>query len=287
MKPPKFEHHAIDTAEEAQALLATYGDEAKLLAGGQSLMPMMNLRVARPARLVDLNGVSELDYIHETANGLAVGAMTRQRTLERSEVMARRAPLVVAALKHVAHFQIRNRGTVGGSIAHADAAGELPAVLVALDGSVTAHSLERGRRTIAARDLFRGPFTTSLKSDEMITEVFFPEQPGCSRWSFKEFARRSGDYALAGVAVVISRAADGRIEAPALALLGVAGRPIRATIAEQALLATGSPSRAAEAVRKEVEPVGNVHGSAEYRRHLASVLTERALQEVLASHRDT
>ena len=174
---------------------------------------------------------------------------------------------------------------MGGSIAHADAAGELPAVLVALDGSVTAHSLERGRRTIAARDLFRGPFTTSLKSDEMITEC--PEQPGCSRWSFKEFARRSGDYALAGVAVVISRAADGRIEAPALALLGVAGRPIRATIAEQALLATGSPSRAAEAVRKEVEPVGNVHGSAEYRRHLASVLTERALQEVLASHRDT
>jgi len=282
VKPAAFEYHAIETAEEARALLATYRDEAKLLAGGQSLMPMMNLRLARPAHLVDLNRASELDYIRETHGGLAVGAMTRQRTLERSLVVARRVPLLVAALKHVAHFQIRNRGTVGGSLAHADAAAELPAVLLALDGSVTVHSRDRGHRTIGGRELFRGPFTTSLESDEMITEVFFPDRSGPSRWSFHEFARRNGDYAIAGVAVLTSRAPDGQIGAPSVALFGVAGTPIRATRAEQALLETRSPSSAAAAVRDEVTTTGNMHGSTEYRRHLASVLTQRAAEEVLA-----
>jgi carbon-monoxide dehydrogenase medium subunit len=282
VKPAAFEYHAIETAEEARALLATHRDEAKLLAGGQSLMPMMNLRLARPTHLVDLNRASELDYIRETPGGLTVGAMTRQRTLERSRVVARRVPLLVAALKHVAHFQIRNRGTVGGSLAHADAAAELPAVLLALDGSVTVHSRERGPRTIGGRELFRRPFTTSLESDEMITEVFFPDRSGPSRWSFHEFARRSGDYAIAGVAVVMSRAMNGQIGAPSVTLFGVAGTPIRATRAEQALLETGSPSSAAAAVRDEVTSVGNMHGSAEYRRHLVSVLTQRAAEEVLA-----
>jgi carbon-monoxide dehydrogenase medium subunit len=282
VKPAAFEYHAIGTAEEARALLAIHRDEAKLLAGGQSLMAMMNLRLARPAHLVDLNRASELDYVRETPDGLAVGAMVRQRTIERSPIVARRVPLLVAALKHVAHFQIRNRGTVGGSLAHADAAAELPAVLLALDGSVIVHSRERGQRTIGARELFRGPFTTSLEADEMITEVFFPDWSGPCRWSFHEFARRSGDYAIAGVAVVMSRAPDGQVDAASVVLFGVAGTPIRAGLAEQALLETGSASSAAASVRDEVRPMGNVHGSAEYRRHLASVLTQRAVEEVLA-----
>jgi carbon-monoxide dehydrogenase medium subunit len=281
MKPPPFEYHAVGSVEEAVGLLAEHGDEAKVLAGGQSLVPLLALRLARPAHLVDINGVSELASL-ANGDGLRVGSLVRQRVAERAATVGAANPLLVRALGLIGHTAIRNRGTIGGSIAHADPAAELPTVLLAVDGEVETAST-RGTRTVAASDLFQGFLTTSLAPDELLTGVRFPRWPTGTGWSFQEFSRRSGDFAIAGVAVTLRLDANGVVADARIALSGVAPTPVRARNAEAAL-AGQLPSEAAwnaacqDAVAG-LDPPSDLHGSAAYRRHLAAVLTRRSLRE--------
>jgi carbon-monoxide dehydrogenase medium subunit len=281
MKPPPFEYHAVRSADEVVALLADHGDEAKVLAGGQSLVPLLALRLARPAHLIDINGIDGLATVGD-GGGLAVGALVRHRVAERSPAVRAANPLVADALRLIGHVAIRNRGTIGGSIAHADPAAELPAVLLALDGEVEATS-RRGPRRVGASELFRGFLTTSLAPDELLTGVRFPTWAAGAGWSFQEFSRRSGDFAVAGVAVTVRLRGDGRIDEARIALSGVASVPVRATSAEAALAGqTGSDevwAAASEEAVTGLDPPSDVHGSAAYRRHLAAVLTRRALHE--------
>ncbi len=233
MKPPPFEYHAVGTTDEAVALLAEYGDEAKVLAGGQSLVPLLALRLARPAHLVDINGLTGLASL-ANGGGLTVGALVRQRVAERSSTVAAANPLVAGALALIGHAAIRNRGTIGGSIAHADPAAELPTVLLALDGEVEVMSL-RGTRTVGASALFEGFLTTSLEADELVTAVRFPSWVEGAGWAFQEFSRRSGDFAIAGVAATVRLDANGIIAEARIALSGMGATPIRATKAEASL----------------------------------------------------
>jgi carbon-monoxide dehydrogenase medium subunit len=284
VKPAAFTYHNPSSLDEVVRLLATYGDEAKLLAGGQSLLPVLNMRLARPQVLIDLNRVEGLAYIREEEGWLAIGAMTRHAAVERSPQVARRQPLLAEAIGYVGHTPIRNRGTIGGSLAHADPAAELPAVLLALGGEVVAVG-PRGQRRIPADDLFLLYFTTSLRPDELITEVRVPVLPPGAGWCFTELARRHGDFALAGVACTLQLDGEGRVADLRLALTGVAMTPIRAKGAE-ALLQGRTPgaaelAQAAEAVRAEIEPESDLHATAAYRRHLAGILAERALSRAL------
>ena len=280
MKPAAFDYHAPQTLDEALDLMARYGDEAKVLAGGQSLVPAMNFRLAQPAVLVDLNRIEGLSAIRADDEGLRIGAMARQRAVERSPQVAEQAPLVTEALPSVAHPQIRNRATFGGSIAHADPAAELPAVARALGARLRLSSV-RGERWVEADDFFTGLFETALEADEILTEVLVPRRPEHEGWAFEEVARRHGDYAMVGVAVVVSLGADGRLTRPAIGLLSVGDGPVRATSAEQAL--EGLPATAesfdaaAEAVASALDPPSDLHASSDYRRHLARVLTRRLL----------
>jgi len=281
MKPPPFEYHAVASVDEAVSLLGDLGDEAKVLAGGQSLIPLLALRLARPAHLVDINRVADLATV-ANGNSLVVGALVRHRVAERSSTVRSANPLVADALGLIGHVAIRNRGTIGGSTAHADPAAELPAVLLALDGEVEATS-RRGVRRVQASDLFRGFLTTSLAPDELLTAVRFPAWPAGTGWSFQEFSRRSGDFAIAGAAVTVRLDASGLIGEARIALSGVASAPVRATGAEAAL--TGQPpsdeawAAASEAAATGLEPPSDVHGSAAYRRHLVAALTRRALRQ--------
>lgn len=284
MKPAPFTYHDPTTIAEVIELLRQYGDEAKLLAGGQSLVPVLNMRLARPAVLIDLGRVAGLSYIREEDGFLAIGAMTRHADLERSELVARRQPLLAEAVAHVGHIQIRNRGTIGGSLAHADPSAELPAVLSALEGSVRAVG-PAGEREVPAGELFLMYFTTSLQPDELLTEVRVPVLPPRTGYAFMELARRHGDFALAGVACTLTLDPDGAVADCRLGLTGVDLTPVRAREAED-LLKGQTPSAgrfadAAEAVRSAIMPEGDVHATAEYRRHLAGVLTERALARAL------
>jgi len=280
MKPPPFEYHAAASVEEAVGLLAEHGDEAKVLAGGQSLVPLLALRLARPAHLIDINGVGDLGSV-ANGSGLTLGALVRHRVAERSEVVRRANPLFADALGLIGHVAIRNRGTVGGSVAHADPAAELPTVLVALDGEVEVRS-GRGTRRVAARDLFEGFLTTSLAADELLTAVRCPAWAAGTGWSYQEFSRRSGDFAVAGTAVTL-RVEGGTIAEARIALSGVSATPVRATEAEKAL-AGQRPSAdawaaAAAAAAAGVDPPSDVHGTAAYRRHLVGSLVRRALAE--------
>ncbi|UCE87240.1 MAG: xanthine dehydrogenase family protein subunit M [Deltaproteobacteria bacterium] len=286
MKPAPFEYFAPETVDEAVALLAEHGDEAKILAGGQSLMPLLNMRLARPAALVDATKVAGLDAIRETRRGLVIGAMTSKRTVERSALVRERQPLLHAATLLIAHPQIRNRGTVGGSLAHADPAAEYPAVAVALDAELTARG-PRGERRIAAADFFVSYLTTALEPAELLTEVRFPTFGDGTGWACQEIARRHGDFAMAGVAVTLKRGRRGRCADARVVLFGVGPAPVRARAAEQ-LLVGEAPGETlfAEAGRSAGEaidePLSDVHASAEYRRHLAQVLTRRGLAEAAA-----
>jgi len=279
VKPPAFEYVAVASTEEAVAQLAAHGDDARLLAGGQSLMPILNMRLATPGRLVDLNRVRTLSYIVERAGGVAIGAMTRQRTVERSEFVAAAVPLLAEALPWVGHTAIRNRGTIGGSLAHADPAAELPAVAVCLDARFTVRG-EAGERTLAAREFFRGYLTTALAPTELLTEVWFPSALPGSGAAWIEFARRHGDYALVGVAAVVTLEGS-TVRRASVAVTGVDGVPVRAVDAERLLigapLSAESMAAAAESVRRTLEPHADIHATAAYRRHLAGVLTVRAL----------
>ena len=279
MKPPAFEYVAVASTEEAVAQLVAHGDDARILAGGQSLMPILNMRLATPGRLIDLNRVGALSYIVERAGGVAIGAMTRQRTAERSELISAAVPLLAEALPWVGHSAIRNRGTVGGSVVHADPAAELPGVAVCLDARFTVRG-EAGERTLAAREFFRGYLTTALAPTELLTEVWFPSAPPGSGAAWIEFARRHGDYALVGVAAVVTLKGS-TVRQASLAVIGVDGVPVRAVDAERLLigvpLSAESMAAAAESVRRTLEPHDDIHATAAYRRHLAGILVVRAL----------
>jgi CO/xanthine dehydrogenase FAD-binding subunit len=285
MKPAPFEYHRPDTVDEALALLAQHGWDAKLLAGGQSLVPAMNFRLAQPGVLIDLNRIPGLDYIRERDGGLRIGTMARQGVAERSGLIARAAPLVAEALPLVAHPQIRNRGTMGGSIAHADPAAELPAVMLALDARFHVMG-PNGSRTVAADEFFTGLFATALEHDEMLGEIEIPPQAARPGWSFMEISRRHGDFALAGLAVSLSVDGDGKGDGARIALLGVGEGPTLARGAADALAgAAPGPDAfraAAEAARAEVDPPADIHASSDYRRHLVGVLVERALPVAFA-----
>ena len=280
MKPAPFDYFIPATLDEALALLAEHGADAKPLAGGQSLIPAMNFRLARPAVLVDLNRISELAYVR-AESGVAIGAMTRQRVVERSDVVARAAPLLAEALPSIAHPQIRNRGTVGGSIAHADPSAELPAVMLALEARFQARSAT-GERSIPAADFFQGMLETALAPGELLVEIALPPLPARTGTAFLEVARRHGDYALVGVAAIVTLDARGRCQEARFGLLSVGDGPVLATEAAN-LLAGQTPSadllRAAgdAAATHDIDPPSDIHASAAYRRQLVAVLTRRAL----------
>lgn len=284
MKPPRFDYHAPSSVDEALALLVRYGGDAKVLAGGQSLVPLLNFRLARPAALIDLNRVPALTYIHETDGQVRLGAMTRQRAIEFSPVVAGRVPLLAEATRLVGHLPIRTRGTIGGSIAHADPSAEYPAVLTALDGEVVARS-PRGERVLRASELFRSYLTTSLAPDELLTEVRLPAAPAGAGWAFEELSRRHGDFAIVGIAALVVR--DGpRCAMARLAAAGVGAVPVRLRAAEAILeregLADAAIDAAAARAAELVNPDSDIHASAAYRRHLTGVLTRRALQRAAA-----
>lgn len=284
MKPPPFEYFAPITVEEALSLLAEYGWDAKPLAGGQSLIPTMNFRLAQPAVLVDLNNISDLFYIHSGDNGgLRIGAMTRQSQVERDVLVRERAPLVHEAMPYIAHPQIRNRGTFGGSIAHNDPASELPAVTTALNARFRLRS-QAGERWVSADDFFLGLFFTALGPDELLMEVTLPAMPPRTGWAFREMARRPGDYALVGVTAVVTLDERDRCEDARLVFFGVGEGPVVAQQAAGTLKGeVPTPEvihAAAEAAAgADIDPSSDVHATAEFRRHLARVLARQVLTE--------
>jgi carbon-monoxide dehydrogenase medium subunit len=266
-------------------LLACHRDEARLLAGGQSLMPLLNFRLARPAHLVDLNRIEQLAVMSSDGAGLNIGAMVRQRALERSQVAARSAPLLGQALELVGCPQIRNRGTLGGSLAHADPAAELPAVMIALDATLMLHS-SRGQRQVSAADFFIGPMRTLLEADELLTDISIPALPEKTGSSLTEVAIRVGDFALGGAATTLTLGADGRIARASIVCFGIDDRPARQVEAENSLVGSRPTeqafSTAAAVVVSQVRPADDIHASAGYRRRLAGILTARALAGALA-----
>jgi CO/xanthine dehydrogenase FAD-binding subunit len=281
VKPADFEYHRPREISEALALLRDIGDDGKILAGGQSLMPMMNFRLAQPAHLIDINFIAGLDYIRSENGAVKIGCLARQARVLDDPLIRQHCPLLAAALAHVGYDQTRNRGTICGSLAHADPAAELPAVLLALDGSVTVRNSTR-KRELSARELFQSYLTTAIASDELVIEASFPEQPAHSGSSFIEFARRFGDFAIVGVAVSLTLTGK-EIHEARVALTGVSDTPWRARKVEEILIGkTAAPElfdRAAEAIAKAIEPSSDIHGSAPYRRTLAKVLTRRALTD--------
>ena len=282
MKAPPFSYHAPSSLDEALALLDQHGDDAKVLAGGQSLVPLLALRLAHPEVLVDLNGVSELTSIAPHNGGVAVGAMARERAAERSELISSQVPLLAEALPMIGHLAIRNRGTIGGSLAHADPAAELPAVAQALDAELVATSKARGARTIPATDFFQGYFTTVLEPDEILTEVRFPALADGSGTCFVEVSRRHGDFAMVGVGASLT-VKDGRISKAAVALMGMAEAAVRARGAEDALVGEVPGTElfldAGSEATRDLSPVSDLHASAEYRRRVGAVCVRRALEQ--------
>jgi aerobic carbon-monoxide dehydrogenase medium subunit len=281
VKPPPFSYVRPETLPDVISCLASWGDEGKILAGGQSLIPLLNLRLARPAVLIDISGVESLTGIRAEDGAVVIRAATRQLQAERSAELRARCPLVGQALGHVAHAQIRARGTVGGSIAHADPASELPAVAAALDAEFIAQG-PAGLRSIAAPDFFLGPYMTALNDDEVLCEIRLPATAG-QRTSFLELARRRGDYALAGVAACLRLDGDGRVASAALAACGVGGVPVRLRAAEQAVTGrrpgAAALRDAAAAASGEVSPSADLHADEAYRRRLVGTLVTRVIEE--------
>jgi carbon-monoxide dehydrogenase medium subunit len=286
MKPAPFAYFAPQSLDEALALLQEHGDDGKVLAGGQSLIPAMNFRLAQPAALIDINRIAALSFLEPGADsGLRIGAMTRQRTVERSALVAQRAPLLHATMPSIAHVQIRNRGTIGGTLAHADPAAELPAVMVALNARFRLQSV-RGERWVNAADFYVGLFATALEADELLAEIVLPPRPPRTGWAMHEFARRHGDYAIVGVAATVTLNPAGACQDARLVYLSVGEGPTPATGAVAALRGQ-SPTQTviAEAARvaaQEIEPLGDIHATPAYRRHLIEVLGRRALNEAAA-----
>ena len=285
MKPASFEYHAPTTVDEALALLQANGPDCRVLAGGQTLIPMMNFRLASPPVIVDLNRIPGLAYIKDQDDAICIGAMTRQRTIEFSTVVADKLPVLTAAIKLVGHLPTRSRGTIGGSIANADPAAELPMVLQVLDGAVAVRG-PKGQRSIAASDLFQGAMTTSIAPDEILVEVRLPVMPPGAGFAIEEFARRHGDFAIAAVIAVILREGRGCARAR-IATAGISSHSERLRAAEQFLeqhgLGEDAIAQAAEAAAEAVEPLSDRQASAAYRRQLTQVLTERAVRRAAAA----
>jgi CO/xanthine dehydrogenase FAD-binding subunit len=280
-----FHLETAQTVDDAIALLADSGRDVKVLAGGQSLVPLLNFRLARPEVLVDINYVRELQYIHERDGGLAIGAMTRLRGLEESADVARLAPLITETLPSVAHAPIRNRGTFGGSLAHADSAAELCTVALALDATLVARSQRGGERLIPIDQFFVGPFTTTLRSDELLTEIRLPAFPAGAGWAFNEVARRRGDFAMVAVAAVLQVDAQAKVSSARLAYTSMGPTPLRARATEAQLIgqpaAADTFARAAETAVAELDPGDDFHASREYRLQVGQALTRRALARAL------
>jgi carbon-monoxide dehydrogenase medium subunit len=281
MKPAPFRYVAARTVEQALQMKAEYGDEARFLAGGQSLVPTMNFRLTQPAILIDLNLLAELAGITNGAGeGVSIGALTRYRSLERDPATAHNLPLMHEALPHIAHPQIRNRGTIGGNLAHADPASEMPAIVLALGGRLRAKSA-KGERWIDAADFFVGALTTALESDEMLVEVELPKAPPHSGACFMEVSRRRGDFAIVGVACTLRLDEQGRCAEARIGLCNAGDGPVLAAEASESLAgrAVGAAeiAEAAELVQHDIDPGGSIHASKEFQRHLAGVLTRRAL----------
>jgi len=279
LKPAKFAYHAPNSLAEALSLLRRYAGEARMLAGGQSLIPMMNFRIATPSAIIDLNRVPDLDYIRHEIDIVRIGAMTRQRKIEFSGVIANTLPLLRDAVKLVGHLPTRSRGTIGGSLAHADPAAELPMALQVLEGEVVARG-PAGERVIKAGEFFRSLLATALTSEEILIEVRFPVMPSNAGYAVEEFSRRHGDFAICAVATVLVREGERCIKAR-LASCGTGPVPLRLKAAESVLeqkgLGDAAIAEAAAAAAREVEPMHDQNGSAEFRRHLTRVLTGRAL----------
>lgn len=284
MKPAKFEYVAPATVEAAiEALVASNG-EGKVLAGGQSLLPLLNFRMAQPAILVDLNRIKGLSYIEDRGDRIAIGALTRHRELEQSPLIALKLPVMTAAMRHVAHLAIRNRGTIGGSLSHADPAAELPMLSTFYDARISVQG-PAGRRTVAAEEFFVDALTNCLEPEEIVVEIEFPvlQHDG---WAFEEVSRRFGDFALVSIAISV-RSGQSGLEDARVAVMGVADTPLRLRTVEEELVAMDlgdwTPDRFAEMVVSQVSPNDDLHASAEYRRHLLAQLAKRALQTALAS----
>lgn len=283
MKPAQFDYVSPSTVDAAVEALVASSGEGKVLAGGQSLLPLLNFRMARPTVVVDLNGIAGLSYIEDRGDRIAIGALTRHRELEHSPLIASKLPVMAAAMRHVAHLAIRNRGTIGGSLSHADPAAELPMLAAFYDAAVSIQG-PAGRRTIAAEEFFVDALTTCLEPEEIVVEVEFPilKQDG---WAFEEVARRFGDFALASIAVSVRRGPAG-LEAARVAVMGVADTPLRLKEAEEKLVAMelddGTPDRFSEIVVSQVSPNDDLHASADYRKHLLAQLAKRALWTALA-----
>ena len=283
MKPAPFEYLRPRSLDEALSLLDEHGGDAKPLAGGQSLIPAMNFRLATPAVLVDLNAVDGLSYIAQPQDGrgLHIGGMTRQRHVERSPLVAEHAPLIAETMPHIAHVAIRNRGTIGGSLAHADPAAELPAVALALEATLTIAS-KSGSRSVPAAEFFCGLFTTAVQPGELLTEIHLPPRRARSGFAFEEISRRHGDFALVGVAAAVQLDERGHCAGARVALLSVGDRPM---LAERAAGMLAGQRPEAEAVRaaadtaaaSDIDPSSDIHASSRFRRQLANVLTRRAL----------
>ena len=283
MKPASFEYYAPDSIEQALDLMRQYAGDAKILAGGQSLVPAMNFRVVQPSVLIDLNRVTELSYVREDDRVIRIGAMTRERQLEFNALISRWAPLLKEAAPHIAHPQIRNRGTIGGSIVNADPAAELPVLMLALSARLKAKSVS-GERWIDAQDFFMGMFTTALEPDEILVEIELPASPPRTGWSFMEVAPRAGDYALMGVAALVTLDQNGKCEGAKLVYLNAGEGPMEAKEAEKLLIGESLNDRliessASKASETEINPFGNIHTSPEFQRHLANVLTKKALKQ--------
>ncbi|MGI8334204.1 FAD binding domain-containing protein [Actinomadura scrupuli] len=280
MKPSSFDYHAPTSVDEAVSLLADLGEEAKVIAGGQSLVPMLALRLAAFDHLVDLRRVAGLQGIERRDGAVWIGAGTTQATIERSADVARDVPLLARATPLIGHFQIRNRGTIGGSIAHADAAAEYPAVALALDARIETRS-PRGVRTIPADRFFTGLWSTDLAADELLTGIGFPRRGDRCGFAIEEFARRGGDFAIAGAAVAVELGADARIRRCGIGLFGLGAMPLRASAAEAALIGSAPADVAADDVgntaMSALESVpSDLHASAGYRRHVGAIIVTRA-----------
>lgn len=280
MKPPAFDYQRPESVDEAVSALEASDGGAKVLAGGQSLIPMMNTRLASPETLIDINRITDLDYVRAEDGGVAIGALTRQSTVERSDVVAEHCPLIAEALDHVGHRPIRNRGTVGGNLAHADPTSELPAVAVALGADFTIRGA-KGERTVPAAEFFVGMMTTALAPDELLTEVRFASQHPDQGWAFEETAPRKGDWATVGLAALLE-VEDGACRDVRLAYTAVDERPLRAEAAEDAV--DGEPpaaeafAAAGRAAREALDPPSDFQASSTYRERLIEALTERALR---------
>jgi len=283
MKPAPFEYYAPDSLEQALSLMSQYTGEAKILAGGQSLVPAMNFRVVQPTILIDLNRIEQLSYIREESEVIRIGSMARERHLEFDSAIAKRTPLLHEAVPFIAHPQIRNRGTIGGSIVNADPAAELPVLMLALSARLKAKSVS-GERWIDAQDFFMGMFTTALEPDEILVEIELPASPSRTGWSFMEVAPRAGDYALMGVAALVTLDENKRCEHSRLVYLNAGEGPVEAKEAEKLLIGESLDdglieSAASKVSEHEINPFGNIHASPEFQRHLANVLTKKALKQ--------